>query len=49
MKRMILGEQENVFLFEFGLIIPAVLNYLFRHNLKSYPYLVIFCSNQRFS
>ena len=30
---MILGEQENVFLFEFGLIVPAVLKCLFRHNL----------------
>ena len=29
---MILGEQENVFLFEFGLIVPAVLKCLFRHN-----------------
>ena len=29
---MILGEQENVFLFEFRLIVPAVLKCLFRHN-----------------
>ena len=29
---MILGEQENVYLFEFGLIVPAVLKCLFRHN-----------------
>ena len=29
---MILGEQENVFLSEFGLIVPAVLKCLFRHN-----------------
>ena len=26
-------EQENVFLFEFGLIVPAVLKCLFQHNL----------------
>ena len=46
---MILGEQENVFLFEFGLIVPAVLKSLFRHNSdvvyhlqKSYPYLFIY-------
>ena len=26
---MILREQENVFLFEFGLVLPAVLKYLF--------------------
>ena len=51
---MILGEQENAFLFEFGLIVPAVLKCLFRHNFdiisaevvyhlqKSYPYLLIF-------
>ena len=32
LKRMILGEQENVFLFEMGLIVPAVLKCLFRHN-----------------
>ena len=49
-ERMILGEQENVFLFEFGLIVQAVLKCLFRHNFcirslppqKSYPYLLIF-------
>ena len=29
---MILGKQENVFLFEFGLIVPAVLKCLFRHT-----------------
>ena len=29
LKRMILREQENVFLFEFGLIVPAVLNVYF--------------------
>ena len=32
LKRMILREQENVFLFEFELIVPAVLKCLFRHN-----------------
>ena len=31
LKRMILGEQENVF-FLFGLIVRAVLKCLFRHN-----------------
>ena len=30
---MILGEQENVFLFEFGLIVPVVLKCLFPYNL----------------
>ena len=25
-------EQENVFLFEFGIIVPAILKCLFRHN-----------------
>ena len=43
-------EHENVFLFEYGLIIPAVLKCLFRHNLcrrslptwENYPYLLIF-------
>ena len=47
---MILGEQENVFLLEFGLIVPEVLKCLFRHDFrrrsyhlqKSYPYLLIF-------
>ena len=29
---MILREQENVFLVEFGVIVPAVLKCLFRHN-----------------
>ena len=29
---MILGEQENVFLLEFGLIVPAVLKCLFPQN-----------------
>ena len=33
LKRMIAREQENVFLFEFGLIVPAALKCLFRHNL----------------
>ena len=33
LKRMMLREQENVFLFEFGLIVPAVLKCLFSHNL----------------
>ena len=51
MVEKILKEQENVFLFEFGLIVPTVLKCLFRHNLcrrslptwkKSYPYLLIF-------
>ena len=53
---MILKEQENVFLFEFGLIIPAVLKCLFLHNFCrcSLPPTVKlslfthFCSNQRF-
>ena len=44
-------DQENVFLFEFGLIVPVVLKCLFWHNLckrtvthmeKSRPYLLIF-------
>ena len=47
---MILGEQENVFLFEFGLIEPAVLTDYFDiisadvvcHLQKSCPYLLIF-------
>ena len=47
---MILGEQEKVFLFEFGLIVPAVLECYFdiissdvvHHLQKSYPYLLIF-------
>ena len=30
-KRMKLGEQENVVFFKFGLIIPAVQKCLFRH------------------
>ena len=29
LKRMTLREQENVFLFEFGLVVPAVLKCLF--------------------
>ena len=33
LKRMILREQVNVSLFEFGPIVPAVLKYLFLHNL----------------
>ena len=33
MVEMILGEQENVFLFEFGPIVPAVLKCLFRLKL----------------
>ena len=33
LKRIILMEHENVFLFEYGLIVPAVLKCLFRHNL----------------
>ena len=39
LKRMILEEQGNVFLFEFGLIIPAVLKCLFRQNfcIRSLP------------
>ena len=28
-KKMILREQENIFLFQFGLIVPAALKYLF--------------------
>ena len=47
---MILVEQENVFIFEFGLMVPAVLKCLFRHNFyrrslppaEKYPYLLIF-------
>ena len=47
---MILGEQENGFLFEFGLILPTVLKFLFRHNFcirslppaERCPYLFIF-------
>ena len=49
---MIPGEQEIVFLFEFGLIVPAVLKCLFRHNFcrpslppaekYTYPYQLIF-------
>ena len=44
-------EHENVFLFEFGLIVAAVLKCSFRHNFcklslptwkKNYPYLPIF-------
>ena len=31
-KRIVFREQEDVFLFEFGPIVPAVLNCLFRHN-----------------
>ena len=53
---MILGEQGNVFLFEFGLIIPVVLKCLFLHNFcgRSLPpaeklsLFTHFCSNQRF-
>ena len=33
LERMIVRDQENVFLFRFGLIVPAVLKYLFWHNL----------------
>ena len=32
-ERIILMEHENVFLFEYGIIVPAVLKCLFRHNL----------------
>ena len=47
---MIPGEQENVFLFEFGLIVPAVLKCLFciicadvvYPPKESYPFLLIF-------
>ena len=50
-EKMILGDQENVFLFEFG---PAVLKCLFRHNFCRPPaeklsLFTYFCSNQRFS
>ena len=56
LKRMILGEQKNVFLSEFGLIVLAVLKCLFWHNFcrRSLPpaeKLSIFThvfSNQRF-
>ena len=52
-----LREQENVFLLEFGLIVPAVLKYLFSiicadvvqpHGEKLFLF-THFCSNQRFS
>ena len=54
---MIIREQENVFLFEFGLIVPAVLECFFDiiwadivyppgEKLSQSTY---FCSNQRFS
>ena len=54
---MILREQENVFLFEFGLIVLAVLKCLFWHNLcrRSLPtwrkviLFTHFCTNERFS
>ena len=54
---MILEEQDNVFLFEFGLIVPAVIKCLFRHNsyrlsLPPAEKLSLFthlCSKQRFS
>ena len=47
---MVLGEQENVFPFEFELIVQAILKCLFRHNFcrrslppaEYYPYLLIF-------
>ena len=47
---MILREQQNVFLFEFGLMVPTVLKCLFRRNCadvvyhleKSYLYSLIF-------
>ena len=53
---MILGEQENVFLFEFGLIVPAVLNAYFDIIYadvvyppeKSYFYLLIFATIKDF-
>ena len=52
LKRMMLWEQENVFLFEFGLIVPVVLKCLFRHNFcrrslqptKKLPLFTHFCS-----
>ena len=54
---MILAEQDNVFLFEFEFIVPAVLKCLFRHNscrhsltpAEKLPLFTHFCSNQRFS
>ena len=57
LKRMIVREQENVFLFEFGLIVAAVLKCLFcvicadlvyppGEKLSLFTY---FCSSQRFS
>ena len=53
---MIVGEQENVFLFEFGLSVPKVLKCLFCiicadvvYRLeKSYPYLLIFAPIKTF-
>ena len=53
---MILGEQENAFIFEFGLIVPAVLKCLFRHNFcrrslppaKRLPYLLIYAPIKHF-
>ena len=52
---MILGEQENIFLFKFGLIVPTALKCLFRHNFcrpslptaGKLPLFGHFCSNQK--
>ena len=57
LKRTILGEQENVFIFEIGLTVPSVLKCLFRRNFcrrslpsaEKLPLFTHFCSNQRFS
>ena len=53
---MILGEEENVFLSEFELIVPAVLKYLFRYNFcrlslppaEKLSLFTYFCSDQDF-
>ena len=54
---MILGEQDNAFLFEFEFIVPAVQKCLFRHNscrrsltpAGKLPLFTHFWSDQRFS
>ena len=57
LKRMILGEQANVIIFEFGHTVPSALRCLFGHNFcrrslppaEKLPLFTHFCSNQRFS
>ena len=57
LKIMIVREQENIFLFEFGLIVPAVLKCLFciisadvvHQPGEKLSIFTRFCSNQRFS